>query len=356
MSKAAGGKIVIQFTENLTGDITGRDAAVGGWKIGEDRAAAGTASAGSTRSTPTYSADKAIDRNNTTSWQPAYQILSWHRVDLGAQYQIKGFALRTPAADGYPTGYRVEASNDAVNWTIIHTGTNPAGYGVTQTVTFPAVHDYRYWQIVVTARSGNYPGLAEVYYYERAPIGNEAAFTITGQEPFWTNIHDEEPGDLVVGDYIVAAVDQTDPPDLKKILLTMEDLKRFNGVEGNLTVSYDAALGSLAGAGGIVASFEQDFTPADLERFIKPYYPESMKAAISEFASTLSRIYHQVMGDGPNPATHDESIKPVREYDAGPPEVLEQEKGVCGDDGNESIEASITALSITLTYTGGIDP
>lgn len=48
------------------------------------------------------------------------------------------------------------------------------------------------------------------------------------------------------------------------ILLTMDPLKRFNNVEGELTVNYDAVKGSLSGRGGAVESFTETFTPTDL--------------------------------------------------------------------------------------------
>ena len=48
------------------------------------------------------------------------------------------------------------------------------------------------------------------------------------------------------------------------ILLTMDPLKRFNNVEGNLTVKYDASKGNLSGRGGAVESFIETFTPTDL--------------------------------------------------------------------------------------------
>jgi hypothetical protein len=48
------------------------------------------------------------------------------------------------------------------------------------------------------------------------------------------------------------------------ILLTMDPLKRFNNVEGDLTVKYDASKGSLSGRGGAIESFTETFTPTDL--------------------------------------------------------------------------------------------
>lgn len=53
-------------------------------------------------------------------------------------------------------------------------------------------------------------------------------------------------------------------PPLDDILITMHPLGRFNNVEGNLKVSYDASKGNLAGRGGAVESFEVEFLPEDL--------------------------------------------------------------------------------------------
>lgn len=58
-------------------------------------------------------------------------------------------------------------------------------------------------------------------------------------------------------------LEEPDAPQ-DKILLTMDWWGRFNNVEGELTVNYDAVKGSLSGRGGAVESFTETFTPTDL--------------------------------------------------------------------------------------------
>lgn len=58
-------------------------------------------------------------------------------------------------------------------------------------------------------------------------------------------------------------LEEPDAPQ-DKILITMDWCGRFNNVEGDLTVKYDASKGNLAGVGGAVESFTEIFTPTDL--------------------------------------------------------------------------------------------
>ena len=98
-------------------------------------------------------------------------------------------------------------------------------------------------------------------------VGNEIAFTVTGKERKHIN------GVLIDGDYEVYKV-EPHPTEEKSILLIMNIIKRFNNVEGDLTVKYDASKGSLSGRGGPVQSFEVSFTPEDLVPKLNPYAAE----------------------------------------------------------------------------------
>lgn len=60
------------------------------------------------------------------------------------------------------------------------------------------------------------------------------------------------------------------------ILLTMDPLKRFNNVEGNLIVKYDASKGNLSGRGGSVEGFIETFTPTGLEPKPNPHAVETI--------------------------------------------------------------------------------
>lgn len=66
------------------------------------------------------------------------------------------------------------------------------------------------------------------------------------------------------------------PTDLEYIHLEILDLERFNNVEGELTVKYDASKGNLSGAGGRVSNFEVSFVPTGLEQVPNPYNIETI--------------------------------------------------------------------------------
>lgn len=100
-------------------------------------------------------------------------------------------------------------------------------------------------------------------------VDNEAAFTIEGKERKHID------GDLIDKNYEVEIVERHSIEE-KAILLTMKPLQRFNNVEGNLVVKYDANIGNLSGKGGAVESFEYAFTPTDLIPKLNPYAPEKI--------------------------------------------------------------------------------
>lgn len=82
-----------------------------------------------------------------------------------------------------------------------------------------------------------------------------------------------------------------DATDETAIVLTMQTLKRFRNVEGDLTVTYDATVGNLAGEGGPVLSFSKTFSPVDLIQKPNPHDPENIDMSVSA-VGTLTRIYY----------------------------------------------------------------
>lgn len=83
-----------------------------------------------------------------------------------------------------------------------------------------------------------------------------------------------------------------DTNDKYVTLLIMNPLKRFHKVEGNLTVSYDATVGTLAGLGGPVASFEEQFTPDGLLKKPNPNDEENIEISDINASGNLIRIYY----------------------------------------------------------------
>lgn len=101
--------------------------------------------------------------------------------------------------------------------------------------------------------------------------GNVGAFTVTGDEYKYIK------GPLIEGDYQIDTVTRKSGTD-DTIILTMKDLKRFPTVEGKLTINYDASKGDLEGDGGVVETFEVDFTPEGLEQEPNPHIEETVTA------------------------------------------------------------------------------
>jgi hypothetical protein len=348
MSKGLGTKIAIKFDKALTGDVSGlTPTPVGGYKVDfeSNLSLNKPATAGLTRGTG-YEADKAFDNNEATQWEPTYRGLTWLKVDLESAQDVMGVTLRS-GSGGYALGYYIEASNDDTNWDLIYTATYPdysLGSQAYVTIDFGEEKNYRYWMITVTHRSGNYPGFSIVNYHGKVGVGNEKAFTITGQEPSYTEIPSEVLGPLVDGDYEVASV-ESHPTEANTILLNMTGMGKFRNLEGNLTVTYDMTKGNLAGLGGAVLSFEEVFTPADLERMINPYLEEIVSAEIADLELSFISIVHIVLGDGPYP-------------NAGMRNEEDYQDGIfySGPENYETIAASITGLEIDLIHVDDLDP
>ncbi len=114
--------------------------------------------------------------------------------------------------------------------------------------------------------------------------GNTAAFSVTGQQYKYIR------GPLLNVTHQVQSV-QHHPTEPRAILLTFSPLSRFPTVNGDLTVSYNASLGNLAGAGGAVESFSTSFTPDGLVPEPNPNQIETVTAAPSVTAEFLKVTY-----------------------------------------------------------------
>ena len=67
----------------------------------------------------------ALDGRTTTRWSSQFSDNQWLRVDLGGAATITKVTLNWEAA--YGTGYRLETSDDATNWTTIYSTTTGKG-------------------------------------------------------------------------------------------------------------------------------------------------------------------------------------------------------------------------------------
>ena len=116
--------------------------------------------------------------------------------------------------------------------------------------------------------------------------GNEEAFTVTGKEYKYVN------GPLIDMGYPIKTVERYPTLPQDKILLNFGDLntERFNNVEGNITIKYDATKGNLSGRGGAVESFERSFLPTGLFQVPNPNAEEYVSVAPVEVVAVLNDV------------------------------------------------------------------
>lgn len=352
----------------------------------------------------TYSALKAIDSDVGTHWLSSSKTGSqWIYFDLGESKRVG--AIRVYMIEQYvPSTFDLQSSDDASDWNTelsdctVSTGNTWVELELADPV------KARYFRMLMKSSGGSYYLVTEVTFVESASVSYELlgtyttlpidtttlpaslhirwtattptdtsvkveySLTETNSAPgTWTEVSNE--GTITVNDnylwlrYTLETTDDEVTPTLEEvwledvaldptqILLTCYPIWRFQNVEGNITIAYDSAVGNLEGLGGIVESFEQAFTPADLERMIKPHLFENLKC-VPTVDIIFARVYYVVVGDGDWPTDDYRSIKYVREYDAGPPEVLEQQKGALEA---EKLLCKPT-IGLTLIHVDVIDP
>ncbi|PYC76375.1 coagulation factor 5/8 type domain-containing protein [Streptomyces tateyamensis] len=95
-------------------------------------------------------ASAAVDGNTGTRWSSAFSDPQWLQVDLGATSTISQVTLNWEAA--YASGFQLQVSNDAVNWTSVYT--TSTGTGGVQNLAVTGTG--RYVRMYGTARATQY--------------------------------------------------------------------------------------------------------------------------------------------------------------------------------------------------------
>lgn len=252
MSKADGRLIAIRFDKKLGGDVTGLDPTPVG---GTEELQVTNIQVEASNVYSSYVATNLVDGSTSTMWQTRLAMPQYATFTLYEAFAVT--KIRVYNSSSYRiNGITFQGSNDGTTFTDLTTGncTNATGWNE---FTFTNETAYMYYRLVVTSQytAGRLYAYEFEMYYTRS-IGQEIAFSVTGQE------YDHVDGELVDGDYQVQSVERH-PTDDDAILLTMFPLKRFNNVIGNLTVAYNASLGTLAKVVAL-ASFSEEFTPTDL--------------------------------------------------------------------------------------------
>lgn len=283
MSKGLGQKIAIQFTEKLVGDVSGKNPP---FMRGENFfRATGTATASSQYSS--YSPDRAFDGDTSSYWYTRSSGIQWIQIQFSEKIYASGF--RWYVASYPPYSFNTYGSDDGEAWSLLVSANSPSSPGW-YTFDFP-VGSYLYYRWEITSRHSSYLRIQDIELREAA--GNEAAFTVTGQEYKYIN------GPIIEKTYQVVSVERhPDYTDDKHVLLTMHPQGRFNNVVGNLTVSYDHTIGKMQGRGGFVESFSATFEPSELVTFPQPNADQGIIAvAIQASVSFVHIDYYSRYGD-----------------------------------------------------------
>ena len=113
------------------------------------------------------------------------------------------------------------------------------------------------------------------------------SFTLSGQE--FQHID----GPMLDVNYELATISyHPSYPDNDHLLIEVAPFNRFRNVEGNLTINYDASLGSLMGRGGLLESFTESFLPLDLIPKLNPHQSENIVAGITDINLTVTIVIY----------------------------------------------------------------
>ena len=258
--KADGKYIAITFDETLTGDPTGENPVpIGGWEASTNEATISAVSTSGNYST-SYPASNLVDGSTSTYWRcpSGGTVGSYIIMQFAEAIALGGFSYYQ-STSYYPTGFKLYGSQDGTNWTVIWTATNLSTTEGWKKMSFSNGVGYLYYKIEITSGAST----STLYIYElkaylAKKIGNEQAFSVSGQVYNWV-----PNGELVAENFTVSDV-LIHSSIANTIVLEIADNDRFESVIGNLTVAYDKSLGNLAGYGGPTDSFSVSFAPSDL--------------------------------------------------------------------------------------------
>lgn len=276
--KGLGQKIAIKFTQDLIGDLDLKN-------INIFIRPTGVFTASNT--VGGHPADNAFDGNINTYWYNYWGGSSQYiQIRLPEKTKITGF--RWINNSGYrPKDFKFQGSINGSTWTDILSTTSQNGDGF-QTFIFSEV-EYEYYRWTILNYYNSYIQLAELEL--RISDNNKIAFKIEGQQLRYMN------GPLINGDYQIESLERHSNSPTNTLLLTMKPFKRFNNVEGDLTISYDATIGNLTGVGGFVENFSVTFEPEDLEKLINPstfeYFEINADAIIDHIKMDYTYGYHK---------------------------------------------------------------
>lgn len=139
-----------------------------------------TVSASSEHSAP-YLGWKSFDGIDTTDWATNSVISNfWIRLQFPVKKIITRVVVRgRNSGTERITAWRIEASNDLVEWTMLHTSTDVLG-STAQTFNFTNKTAYLYYRFFALTGEATNPGLSRLEFHEDVPAIAVASVSIAG--------------------------------------------------------------------------------------------------------------------------------------------------------------------------------
>lgn len=261
MSKSKGQKITVQFTEDITSVVNTNAQARVEYKKGI-----------TVSGTSTGSLANLLDNNLTNTWGH-YSVSNFIQTDMQNDISdikrfLHGFKVHI-GASSRPTSYTISISDNGSTYTPIKNDTIPQSAGWHEFILDTPVKT-RYARV-----NFGYSGSFVINEFALLVGSKIGGFTVSGQEYKYVD------GPILDKEYVIEDISNHPVLD-KAILIEFNEFGRFPTVEGSLTVNYDATVGTLAGRGGNVESFNHIFTPDDIVPEPNPNEQETLTVAPAE--------------------------------------------------------------------------
>lgn len=279
MSKSEGKKIAIRFSDRVMGNLEILPKLP--FIVGKFVNLFGFYRASSTYSS--YYPSNAFDGSTSSMWYTRTTGEQWIQVSTVRPIRLGGF--RWYLGSNYrPKDFKVQGSDDGVNWTDLFIGTSEDTAGWKEYY-WQYADAYLYHRWTITTRYSSY-----LYLYEiEAFVHDEKAIKVTGIQ------RDFVGGELKEVDYAIKKIEHH-PTEGNTLLITLHDnyQEAFDEVEGVITVQYKGQLGNLIGYGGALEDFSVGFYPTELIPSPNPGIEEILTVSVNTLTVLVPITYHDI--------------------------------------------------------------
>ena len=279
MSKSEGKKIAIKFSDKVMGNLTILPKLP--FTVGNFINLFGYYSASSTYSS--YSPSNAFDGSTSSMWYTRTSGEQWIQVSTVRPIRLGGFRWYIGSSHR-PKDFKVQGSNDGVNWVDIYNSTNEDTTGWKEYY-WDYGEAYLYHRWTITSRYSSY-----IYIYGiEAFVHDQKAIMVIGQQ------RDYVGGELKEIDYAIKSIEHH-PTEENTLLISLHDnyQEAFDEVEGPVIIEYNGQLGNLIGYGGAVEDFIVSFYPTELVPSSNPGIEERLAVLANTVTVLVPIDYHNI--------------------------------------------------------------